>query len=369
MRAMVKATLPVLIPALLAGLALRPAMAQTASSRVIGEVTGLNAASRQITLKTDKGDVVTVVAAGSAALRRVPPGVQDLNSAIRIDFSGIGVGDRVLAIGQTSADQKSLDARSVIVMSRSDLDKKRQAEHEDWRKRGVAGIVSTVDPERKTFTIRSGAKDITVQPAGTAEYRRYAPDSIQFDDSLPSSLADIKAGDQVRALGNKSSDGSAFVAERIVSGSFRQIAATIVSLDLAKGEMVIKDLADLATKKTLAVRVTGDSTLRKLPAEMAATLARRYRSARAAAAGDATSASRPNGSGDIGQTLERLPAMPLTDLKPGDAIMLSSTPGSDPARLTAVMLLAGVEPLLQASPTSTRDIMSGWNLGSADAAQ
>ncbi len=366
MRAMVKATLPVLIPALLAGLALRPAMAQTASSRVIGEVTGLNAASRQITLKTDKGDVVTVVAAGSAALRRVPPGVQDLNSAIRIDFSGIGVGDRVLAIGQTSADQKSLDARSVIVMSRSDLDKKRQAEHEDWRKRGVAGIVSTVDPERKTFTIRSGAKDITVQPAGTAEYRRYAPDSIQFDDSLPSSLAEIKAGDQLRALGNKSSDGSAFVAERIVSGSFRQIAATIVSLDLAKGEMVIKDLA---TRKTLAVRVTGDSTLRKLPAEMAATLARRYRSARAAAAGDAAATARPNGGADIGQTLERLPAMPLTDLKPGGAIMLSSTPGSDPARVTAVMLLAGVEPLLEASPTSTRDIMSGWNLGSADAAQ
>ncbi len=366
MRTLAKATMPILITALLAGLVLPHAKAQSPATRVIGEVTGLNAASRQITLKTDKGDVVTVVAAGSAALRRVPPGVQDLNSATRIDFSGIGVGDRVLAIGQSSADQKSLDARSVIVMSRSDLDKKRQAEHEEWRKRGVAGIVSVVDPESKTFTIRSGAKDITVQPAGAAEYRRYAPDSIQFDDSLPSSLADIKAGDQVRALGNKSSDGSALVAERIVSGSFRQIAATIVSLNPGKGEMVIKDLA---TKKTLAVRVTGDSTLRKLPLEMAATLARRYRSARAAAAGDTTSAARPNGGTDIGQTLERLPAMPLTDLKTGDAIMLSSTPGSDPARVTAVMLLAGVEPLLEASPTSTRDIMSGWNWGSADAAQ
>ena len=43
--------------------------------------------------------------------------------------------------------------------------------------------------------------------------------------------------------------------------------------------------------------------------------------------------------------------------------MLSGANGSDPARVTAVMLLAGVEPLLTASPNATRDIMGGWNLG------
>jgi len=63
--------------------------------------------------------------------------------------------------------------------------------------------------------------------------------------------------------------------------------------------------------------------------------------------------------------LDRLPAMPLSELKRGDAIMLSSTTGSDPARVTAVMLLAGVEPLLTASPTATRDIMSGLEPGRA----
>jgi hypothetical protein len=61
--------------------------------------------------------------------------------------------------------------------------------------------------------------------------------------------------------------------------------------------------------------------------------------------------------------LERLPSIPLADLKAGDAVMVSTTMGSDPSHVTAVMLLAGVEPLLTAAPNSARDIMSGWNLG------
>ena len=43
--------------------------------------------------------------------------------------------------------------------------------------------------------------------------------------------------------------------------------------------------------------------------------------------------------------------------------MVSTTQGTEAGRVTAIMLLAGVEPLLTASPTATRDIMSGWNLG------
>ena len=43
--------------------------------------------------------------------------------------------------------------------------------------------------------------------------------------------------------------------------------------------------------------------------------------------------------------------------------MVSTTQGSDPGKVTAITLLAGVEPILTAAPTATRDIMSGWNLG------
>ena len=71
----------------------------------------------------------------------------------------------------------------------------------------------------------------------------------------------------------------------------------------------------------------------------------------------------PSGGPDVGQMLDRLPQLPLSELKAGDAIMISTTQGYDPGRATVIMLLAGVEPLLTASPSATRDIMSGWNLG------
>jgi hypothetical protein len=310
------------------------AVGQSQSGQVIGEVTALDAQSRQISLKTDQGEAVTVTVGDSTSFRRVPPGAKDLTTAMRIGLSDLGVGDRVIAIGQRADDRKTVEARSVIVMSRSDLTQQRLREQEGWQKRGVAGTVSAVDPGANTFTIKSGAKNVAVQPSGKTEYRRYTPDSVKFSDARPSSLAEIKVGDQVRVLGDKGGDGTSIVAERIVSGSFRQIAATISSMNAEAGEIVVKDLA---TKKTLTVRVNSDSTMRKLPPAMAAALARRYQPG--AAKGE-----------DSGQTLDRLPAMPLSELKPGDAIMLSSTTGSDPARVTAVMLLAGVEPLLTASP-------------------
>ena len=115
-----------------------------------------------------------------------------------------------------------------------------------------------------------------------------------------------------------------------------------------------------------------DTAMKKLPETTATMLARRYGPvggqfgtlAAPGSFGDQRGGARGGGGGgDIGQMLDRLPAMPLSELKRGDAIMVSTTQGSDPGRVTAVMLLAGVEPLLTASPNATRDIMSGWNLG------
>jgi len=179
-------------------------------------------------------------------------------------------------------------------------------------------------------------------------------------------------GDQVLVLGDKTADGASIKAETVLSGSFRQLAATISSVNAATGEIVIKDLA---SKKSLTIRVNPDTTMKKLPEGTAQMLARRYGPAGGqftvqAGPGGAPSGpggqrggTRGGGGGDVGQMLDRLPAMPLSELKRGDAIMISTTQGSDPGRVTAVMLLAGVEPLLTASPNATRDIMSGWNLG------
>jgi hypothetical protein len=363
------------------------ASAQTpapAAARVTGTVTAVNAASKQISVKTDKGEEITLTTL--TFLRRMPPGETDTKKATNIALTDVTAGDRVAAVGQMSSDQKTLDARTVIIMTKSDVAEVKKKEQDDWVKRGTTGTVTAIDPAAKTLTIKVGQREVTVQPTDKTEYHRYSLDSAKFADAKPSTFAEIKTGDQVRVLGNKSADGTSVKAETIVAGTFRQIAALIEAIDPATGELKVRDVSvkdKKDPKKIITIKVDTDSTMKKLPPQMAMMLARQLNptmqqgdgGGRGAGAGRGPGGGGfggqggpggpggGRGRGDIGQMLDRLPAMPLTELKVGDAVMLSTTMGSDPSKVTLIMLLAGVEPVLTASPTATRDIMSGWNLG------
>jgi hypothetical protein len=50
--------------------------------------------------------------------------------------------------------------------------------------------------------------------------------------------------------------------------------------------------------------------------------------------------------GDMSEMLERLPVATVADLKPGEMIVVSSTVGADPTRVTAIQLVAGVEQIM-----------------------
>ncbi|HEY1220404.1 MAG: hypothetical protein ABSE42_16845 [Bryobacteraceae bacterium] len=360
-------------------------------ARVTGTVTNVDARSGVITLGTDKGDVTTVTTTDKSFLRRLPPGETDTKKATPIGMADIAAGDRVAAIGQFGVYQRSFEARTVYVMTKADVAQVHAKEEEDWQKRGTTGIVTEVNPAAKTIVIKAGRGQYTVDAGVAAELLRYAKDSAKLADAKPGTLAEIRVGDELHVLGNKSAEGTGIAAEKLVSGSFRQIAATIDVVDVAEGTLRVKDLA--AKKAPLLVlKITSDTVIRKLPEQMAAMMARRYNAAAGAggAAGQgagrgnggpgnwpqggqgAAGAGRANGGpggwggrggGDIKQMLDRLPAVQLADLKRGDAIMVSTTEGTDGTHLTGIMMLAGVEPLLTASPNSTRDIMGGWNLG------
>jgi hypothetical protein len=169
----------------------------------------------------------------------------------------------------------------------------------------------------------------------------------------------------------------------VVSGSFRNIAGTVTSTDAANDTITV---TDLATKKPVTLRITADSQLRKLPLMVAQRIALRLRGASpdggtdAPAAGGGSSAparagearpnggaggGRPGGTPDFQQMLKRMPAVTLADLQKGDAIMIVTTEGSANTQPTAITLLSGVEPILSASPNSSRAAMllSPWNLG------
>jgi len=275
------------------------------------------------------------------------------------------------------------------VLTKADLAQVHEKEQADWQKRGTTGIVTEVNAAAKTVVIKAGRGQFTVQTAAAGQLLRYAPDSAKLADAKAGTLGEIRVGDELHVLGNKSADGTSIAAEKVVSGSFRQIAATIDAVDAAGGTLTVRNLA---TKKApmQVLKITPDTVIRKLPEQMAAFMARRYNGAAGAAAGarpaggngpqgqGAAGANHGNGTGnggpggnggrggDLKQMLDRLPAVTPADLKRGDAIMVSTTEGTDGTHLTAIMMLAGVEPLLTASPNSTRDIMGGWNLGGGE---
>jgi hypothetical protein len=87
-----------------------------------------------------------------------------------------------------------------------------------------------------------------------------------------------------------------------------------------------------------------------------------------AAGSEATRAPGQNGPGggqrgDLSQMLQRAPVLQLADLHKGDAVMIVSTDSASDSA-TAITLLAGVEPMLQASTKASQSLFStSWSLG------
>lgn len=329
---------------------------------VIGEVKALDAAGKQLIVKTDAGSLVTVSVADSTSYLRLAPGEKTLTNATKITLAEIGEGDRVFARGTPSEDRKSVLSRTVIVMSKADIAKKQDAERAEWRRRGLLGVVTALNPANKEITISSrsmaGLQSVVIPVTQTVEMRRYAPDSIKFSDAKTSSFEDLQVGDQVRALGERSADGGRFTAEKIVSGSFRTVAGTVSAVDAATGVVTI---SDLESKKPLTVVIKQDAVLRKFPpiGEMGMLLGRGggqgppaggqgQRQGNAAPGGQG-GAGGPRGGGggfNIQEMLERLPTITVADLKAGDTIVVSSTKGADVSRLTAITLVSGADTIL-----------------------
>lgn len=340
-----------------------------------------------ITLAPDAGSALNVAVLDATRIVRIPPGETTLKNATPAQLQDLQAGDRILVAGRLAEDAKTLNASTIVVMKQSDVAAKQEHDREDWQKRGLGGLVSAVDPASGTVTISqpslNGSKAVTIHAIKTTIVRRYAPDSVKFEDAKLATLADIKPGDQLRARGARSADGSEMDAEEIVSGTFRNLAGTVISADAAANTITV---LDLATKKPVVVRVTAESQLRKLPALMAQRLAMRLKGGAAGTAGGSgaaaansgpptTSPAQPssggmaehahmNGSPDLQQILARMPPVTVADLQKGDAVMIVSTEGTASGGVTAITLLAGVEPILESSPKGGQAmILSPWSLG------
>jgi uncharacterized protein DUF5666 len=362
-----------------------------ASARAVGTVKSVTGNSIALTL--DAGGETTVLVQDATKIVRVAPGQKDLKQATPIAASDLQAGDRILVRGKTAEDGKSLAAASVIAMAKTDVAAKQAKDREEWQRHGLGGIVSAVDPAASTITLSVTAagqkKTVVVNITKSTVLRRYAFDSVKFDDAKPAALDKVQVGDQLRARGTRSAEGNEVTADEVVSGTFRNISGTISSLDAGAGTVVV---LDLATKKPVTVKISADSQLRKLPAPVAQRIAARLKGEAAPAANTSgapatggvpdaaehrsAGSSGPSGGGggqsggqggDLQQMLTRMPPATLADLQKGDAVLLVTTEGTAGGAVTAITLLAGVEPILEASPKSQASILSPWSLGAAPA--
>ena len=60
--------------------------------------------------------------------------------------------------------------------------------------------------------------------------------------------------------------------------------------------------------------------------------------------------------------MSRMPTLSLADLHKGDALLIVATEGSATAGATAITMLSGVEPILQAAPSSQAMMLTPWSL-------
>jgi len=336
------------------------AFGQPKASLVSGEVVSID--SGKIVVGAQTGPV-TISLSDKTEYKHMSAEKPGLAGATAGAFGDISVGDKVIASVLPSASGQPASARTVYLMTKADIAQKHAKETAEWRTRGIAGRITAIDPAAKKMTVQMGgimgATTIALTPKDNAMFLHYAPDSVKFDEAQPSSFAEAKVGDQLRAIGDKSADGAAFTAEKVLIGSFQTVAGTVKSIDAGKNEIVIQDLA---TKKDITVSTANVTTFKRFPAEfaqrMAGAQAGGVRPPGQAAptpppAGGEATGGRPAGgmgggrAGGIDDMLERFPTITVADLKVGDMIAVASSKGATPDRIKAFKLLAGVEPFLR----------------------
>jgi ribosomal protein L24 len=373
-----------------------------------GEVTGIT--DGKIALKTIDGPI-DVLLVPATAYKRIPPDNPTLKAAIESSLSEIGVGDKLLVTGMVATDRKSIPAKAVYLITKVSISEKLSKEDQDWRSRGTNGSVVSIDPMTNAITVAvrggmmSPARNVIVKPGANTEFMRYAIDSIEFSKAVKSKISDIEKGDEIRVLGDKNADGSEIIAEKVVSGGFKTTSGTVKSIDLAKGEVTI---SDVATKKDVTVSILQTSILKQFPPEMAANLARIQMMSAAGQGGfrpptqggqttpgsQTTPQPTPNGQsnpqantqqrtpgqfpggggqgGGMGGGMRggfddsRLPSLDLTVLKVGDVIGVLSSKPTDVSKIRAIKFFNGVKPFIDAAQVAAA-MQGGGQRGSGGA--
>jgi hypothetical protein len=359
----------------------------SAQNRLVGEVQAASAGTGEFTIKTDDGRTVKLKMEERSSVLRIPPGETNPQSATKITLADVAVGDRIFARGSLSGDGQTFSARQLVVANKQAVAQTQNAQREDWQRRGVFGRIESINAEKKEITVRTRGREgaqatVVVDASGKVKFTRNAPDSSRPQDAVPSSFADLKVGDQIRARGERSSDGARVTAEEIVSSNVQRTGGTVQSVNASANEIVVRNEQ---TGQTQTIVIGQRSTLRRITPELASQMAAR-RAGQGGSGGGTNAAGgerrgeggarggegvdrreggeRRGGAGGGGrgfqEMIQNLPPVTINDLKKGDVVMVvGSANGTDRSRLTAITLMTGdadfLRRLLQLQGRPNRD--------------
>lgn len=352
-----------------------PATATTGAPRQSGTVKAVTPSDMVLTTAAGQDYAVNLTPVTKVML--VDPVTRDIKTARVGSLADIAAGDKAVVSGTVGDSGQTLNAARVLLLKSGAIAAMHAEQEAAWAK-SVGGIVRSKDEATHTLTVVNGARSYTVDTRPSTVVRRYSNGSVRFQDAVMSTVSAIEPGDQVQARGERSADGSTVHADEIVAGSFSNFSGLLTAVDPAASTITLKDLA---SKRTVTVAISPQSNLRRVPAEYAAGAAARAASARGGAApgnradraesgqGETNRSAQGGAAGaarrmDLSRMVNRLPTEQLSDLKPGDAVMIVASNSGEGGHSTAVTLLSGVEQILAASP-SGETTLSPWSLGSS----
>ena len=323
------------------------------SKPVMGTVTDFKVESLELGVKPDTGPVVWVRFSAETQVVMVAPGENDLGKAQPAKLTDIAREDRVMV--SYVAGMK--EARRIVLISANAIARRDAAERLDWETRGISGVVAAKNGGEITLENRSpqGVQRTVVGVGPSTVVRRYAPDSVKFNEAAISSVNEIAIGDQVRTRGDKGEDGARLTATDLVFGTFLTTLGSITEVNRAEGQMRI---IDTTSKKQLTIRLTADTRVKKMPDMREMMFGR----------AGAEAAPQPT---NMAQMLQQLPNGSVDDLKVGTSVVVTSTRGQRSDRVTGIMVIANVDALIQmaqsqaagASPMDALNKLHGGMMG------
>lgn len=339
---------------------------------VVGVVSAVNADAKEITIqtRTPEGPKPVVINASAPAVKLTRYAPDSIKFADRksAEIAEIKVGDQLRAKGDKSEDGARFTPEEVVTGTF----------------KTEVGTVKSVDASKNEIVIESvqDKKTLTVV---------VRPDSVLKQFQLPPEMAAM--------MGGGGQAGGAGGPQRVVvqggpmeGQGNRPMSKEGLIQALKSGAIKSDELVKQISQRGVRFKSTADDEkeLREAGAtdEVVKAVQENFKQVMVEGGGPVAGGQGPGGGGQgqggpgggapgggmrrmmggdfVQQMLERMPAVTVGELKPGTMILVSSTAGADPTRLTAIQLISNIEPVVQMmAAMNTRRTGGGGGTGPA----